>query len=125
MSDETTNSAITVTLKGGAGYESAWIVVRGDSIDEVQTLIEDVGNSDLAKVVQDVNLAFRQAGPEPATQSTAGSPVASTASSGARVYLDIPFSEKDAAKAAGARWDKDARKWYDPNGNTSELAKWR
>lgn len=29
-----------------------------------------------------------------------------------RVYLDVPFSQKDAAKAAGARWDKDAKSWY-------------
>lgn len=125
MSDETTNSPITVTLKGGPGYEAAWIVVRGNSLEEVETLLEDIGNSELNKLVQDVNLAFRSAGPEPAIQSTGGSPGASSASSGARVYLDIPFAEKDAAKAAGAKWDKDARKWYDPNGNTDGLAKWR
>jgi len=29
-----------------------------------------------------------------------------------RTYLNVPFSRKDEAKAAGARWDAGARKWY-------------
>lgn len=35
-------------------------------------------------------------------------------------YLNVPFQEKDDAKALGARWDVQARKWYAPEG--SELA---
>lgn len=31
-------------------------------------------------------------------------------------YLDVPFREKDQAKALGARWDPAARKWYVPQG---------
>lgn len=30
----------------------------------------------------------------------------------APLWLDVPFAEKDAAKAAGARWNPDARLWY-------------
>ncbi|MER0203194.1 MAG: DUF1738 domain-containing protein [Nitrosomonas sp.] len=30
----------------------------------------------------------------------------------ARQYLIVPYTEKDLAKAAGARWDKKARAWY-------------
>jgi len=29
-----------------------------------------------------------------------------------RTYLKVPFSQKDAAKASGARWDPEQRKWY-------------
>lgn len=29
-----------------------------------------------------------------------------------RVYLDVPFPEKDEARAVGARWDRDSRSWY-------------
>ena len=32
-------------------------------------------------------------------------------------YLDVPFKEKDDAKALGARWDVQARKWYIPEGS--------
>ena len=29
-----------------------------------------------------------------------------------RVYLNVPFAEKAAAKARGAHWDISARRWY-------------
>jgi len=29
-------------------------------------------------------------------------------------YLDVPFAEKDEAKAAGARWDPQVRRWFVP-----------
>ena len=32
-----------------------------------------------------------------------------------RIYLNVPFAEKDAAKALGARWDPKARQWYAPS----------
>jgi hypothetical protein len=50
-------------------------------------------------------------------------PAAQTASSG-RSYLDVPYAEKDAAKAAGARWDPTARRWYAPRGSTPGLQRW-
>lgn len=28
------------------------------------------------------------------------------------VWLNVPFSEKDAAKRLGARWSPSAKKWY-------------
>jgi len=31
-----------------------------------------------------------------------------------RIYLTVPFAEKDAAKAAGARWDSERRQWFAP-----------
>lgn len=36
-------------------------------------------------------------------------------------YLDVPFKEKDEAKALGARWDAGARKWYVPEGTEITL----
>lgn len=30
--------------------------------------------------------------------------------------LDVPFAEKDEAKALGAKWDPDLRKWFVPEG---------
>lgn len=41
-----------------------------------------------------------------------------------RGWLDVPFAEKDAAKAYGARWDPQARRWYDPRPTTPELQRW-
>lgn len=44
-----------------------------------------------------------------------------------RTYLAVPFSEKDEAKAIGAKWDKAAKTWYAPEGvdlKASGLARW-
>ena len=33
-----------------------------------------------------------------------------------RVYLTVPYAEKDEAKAFGAKWDREAKSWYAPAG---------
>jgi DNA polymerase III epsilon subunit-like protein len=40
------------------------------------------------------------------------SPVGMVDSSASKTYLNVPIAEKDEAKALGAKWDKDAKKWY-------------
>ncbi len=42
-------------------------------------------------------------------------------------FLEVPFSEKDEAKALGARWNPSARKWYVPDALCEDLtpfARW-
>lgn len=42
-----------------------------------------------------------------------------------RIWLDIPYEEKDDAKALGAQWDRDTELWYAPRAGMAELeAKW-
>ena len=40
---------------------------------------------------------------------------------GAKTYLNVPYAEKDAAKALGARWDPTNKKWYVPAGKDLAL----
>ena len=43
----------------------------------------------------------------------------------AYTYLTVDFKEKEAAKALGARWDGEQRKWYVPDGRElAPFAKW-
>ncbi|AWK88591.1 zincin-like metallopeptidase domain-containing protein [Azospirillum thermophilum] len=43
-----------------------------------------------------------------------------------RVYLAVPYAEKDEAKALGARWDREQKAWYAPPGtDLAPLEKWR
>ncbi|QOJ24438.1 MAG: DUF1738 domain-containing protein [Gammaproteobacteria bacterium] len=43
----------------------------------------------------------------------------------ARQYLIVPYRDKDLAKAAGARWDKNARAWYvGPEADIQTLQRW-
>ena len=42
-----------------------------------------------------------------------------------RVYLDVPFKQKDEAKALGARWDRRERSWFIPADiDSSPFEKW-
>ncbi|MET7757305.1 DUF5710 domain-containing protein [Streptomyces sp. NPDC005389] len=41
-----------------------------------------------------------------------------------RVWLDVPYAEKDAAKRGGARWDPAAKRWFAPRAGMTELARW-
>lgn len=41
-----------------------------------------------------------------------------------RLWLDVPFTEKDEAKKGGARWDPAARRWYAPRPGMAELERW-
>ncbi|WP_431273265.1 DUF5710 domain-containing protein [Variovorax ureilyticus] len=42
-----------------------------------------------------------------------------------RHYLNVPFKEKDAAKALGARYDPASRRWWvHPDADLSAFAKW-
>ena len=43
-----------------------------------------------------------------------------------KTYLNVPFAQKDAAKALGARWDAANKKWYVPGDKDIALfAQWQ
>jgi hypothetical protein len=42
-----------------------------------------------------------------------------------KIWLDVPFAEKDEAKALGARWDQAARRWYAPRPGMAHLDRWQ
>jgi len=41
-----------------------------------------------------------------------------------RVWLDVPYADKDQAKALGARWDPAARSWYAPRHGMAGFTHW-
>lgn len=42
-----------------------------------------------------------------------------------RTLIDVPFREKDEAKALGARWDRQEKSWYVPGGvDLAQFSKW-
>jgi Domain of unknown function (DUF5710) len=40
------------------------------------------------------------------------------------VWLDVPYNEKDQAKAAGARWNPKERRWFAPQPDMPGLERW-
>lgn len=43
---------------------------------------------------------------------------------GGRIWLDVPYQDKDEAKSHGARWDPDAKRWYAPRPAMDGLKRW-
>ncbi|MGW1682311.1 DUF5710 domain-containing protein [Saccharopolyspora sp. NPDC002376] len=41
-----------------------------------------------------------------------------------RIWLDVPFAEKDEAKSHGARWDPSGKRWFAPRPGMAELQRW-
>lgn len=50
-----TDSALTVTLKSGPGYDDSWLVVRGDNPDQVTNMLRNLGELPSA-IVETANL---------------------------------------------------------------------
>jgi hypothetical protein len=53
------------------------------------------------------------------TKSHTDDPAAVSQSEG-KFFLDVPFEQKDVAKAAGFKWDNTARKWYAATAEVAE-----
>lgn len=51
-----------------------------------------------------------------AARTDAETPAGIPVQSGERHYINVPFREKDEAKALGARWDRREQAWYIPQG---------
>ncbi|MGV2917042.1 DUF5710 domain-containing protein [Streptomyces alfalfae] len=41
-----------------------------------------------------------------------------------RIWLDVPYADKDRAKKAGAWWDPAAKRWFAPRKGMTELQEW-
>lgn len=52
-------------------------------------------------------------------------PRARPVETGKKIYLDVPFGEKEYAKKAGAKWDPACKRWYIPDWSLLEgVRKW-
>ena len=77
-----------------------------------------------------VTLAAPPAALSPAPLAAPPPPIASpspaAAAAGGRVYLNVPFAQKDVAKRLGARWDAGVKQWYAPAGTDAAplLTRW-
>lgn len=55
---ETTDAPFVVTLKGGDGFKAPWIVVRGDTADEVASNLEALAETGLYGLVSEAASLF-------------------------------------------------------------------
>lgn len=58
-------------------------------------------------------------------RTAAGAKSSSAPDNSGRIFLNVPFAEKDEAKGIGARWDAPRKKWYVPQGlDIALFARW-
>jgi len=129
-----------------AGYVESWLKALQDDRNEIfraardadrmaSWMLEPEKRPELERAAQAARKA-EQAAEQSETKERAMEPVertaAATTASGAvqqeakpRTYLDVPYAQKDEAKAAGARWDRREKAWYIPEGaEAQKLARW-
>jgi antirestriction protein ArdC/phage/plasmid primase-like uncharacterized protein len=64
----------------------------------------------------------QSAGPAPADATR---PQNEAPALGVKTFIDVPFKQKDEAKALGAKWDRQEQSWYVPAGvDAAPFAKW-
>ena len=70
-----------------------------------------LNDADMQKRIAELEAQQKQAADRPAQDE--------------RTYLNVPYKEKDEAKALGARWDRKEQAWYVPPGvDMAPFAKW-
>lgn len=84
-----------------------------EGVSRIETLID--GTTRLVSRPA-VDIGKLSAAPGGANSRAVGEKPAPAAANSARVFLKVPFAEKDTAKSMGARWDASRKKWYVPQG---------
>jgi putative DNA primase/helicase len=95
-----------------------------DSTDEQITAAREARKSaDLAVVLNDADIQRRVAQIE---SEKPPAPTVNDADQAKKTYLDVPYHQKDEAKALGARWDRQEQSWFLPAGikDIAPFAQW-
>ena len=107
------------------GDDYVWEIRRDmnpkDMKSEYDNLVIQNTSADQAEAMADAEKHLREHIAKEAKQSqekSQGKP--------RRVYLAVPYSEKDQAKEHGAKWDRKLKSWYAPEGvDMAPLEKWK
>jgi putative DNA primase/helicase len=84
-------------------------------------------SADVAALLNDKDLQRQIAEHEREQQTTQAGQVdpSSQSSQSSKIWIDVPYPQKDEAKALGARWDRQEQSWYVPAGvDPAPFARW-
>lgn len=103
---------ISVTLKGGKGYDAPWIVVSGDTVAEVEQSMLELGESrliDITKLGSEALIGAMGAGVEP---PGGGAQAASDRPAG----VGADWTLREGTGKYGKPW----KGWFPPRGSTEK-----
>jgi phage/plasmid primase-like uncharacterized protein len=100
--------------------------------EEISAAKEVRKDAEFTAMQNDEDLQRRVAEFEREQQQATGStptdalrPQTEALSLGVKTFIDVPFKQKEEAKALGAKWDRQEQSWYVPTGvEAAPLAKW-
>ena len=111
-------------FRAAADAEKIAAMLRGfeQTREQIGELAQEQGQADRAVPVVSVNA---EGSPLVATPTLVREDHPILNSSDERTYLVVPYADKDEAKAAGAKWDRQAKAWFIPAGaDLTTLAAW-
>lgn len=104
---------ISITLKGGKGYDAPWIVVSGDTVAEVEQSMLELGESRLIELTKIGSKALVGAvGESSAPQGGGGSQTVSDRPAG----VGPDWTLREGTGKNGKPW----KGWFPPRGSTEK-----
>ena len=115
-------------IENHTAYVGSWIRALKEDPREIFSAASDaekimnyvLGFELKHEIKQENNIKLEEAAPsarvETEVVSSPSEAVSQDISIAPRLYLDVPYREKNAAKALGAKWDRQERSWYIPVG---------
>ena len=126
VADNTNDSKLTVTLKGGSGFDAPWIVLHGATVAELNEQLTDEGLKALIEQTQKVGQFFaglgKSSGGGGRPQASGGQPGQPAGSNGPRP-TDPPCPEGWTYKEGIGKTGKAWRAFMPPKGS-SESPQW-
>lgn len=103
---------ISITLKGGKGYDAPWIVVSGDTVAEVEQSMLELGESRLIELTNLGSKALVGAVGESAAPQGGGSQPVSDRPAG----VGADWTLREGTGKNGKSW----KGWFPPRGSTEK-----
>lgn len=131
MNDEGGNGLVSVTLKGGPGYEAPWVVFRGDSPEEIYNELRKLESDDeFLRAVATIGATFGKIYVEQSGGAQAPAIPAQRAASPAAPPSNGPVCSKCNAPMTWQTWSKkDGSKtfeaWKCPTASFGHDVDWR
>lgn len=102
---------VSITLKGGKGYDAPWIVVSGDTVAEVEQFMLELGESRLIELTNLGSKALVGAVGESSAPQGGGAPAADRP-----VGVGADWTLREGVGKNGKPW----KGWFPPRGSTEK-----
>jgi hypothetical protein len=105
-------------IEAGRGDDSAYVAEVMQRTQETLGKLKAAGDTTRIEDAPEAPVRGRQ-GAAKGQRKGSDAAAASAPSTARKIYFSVPYEKREEARAAGLRWDSDARKWYAP---TAEIA---